>query len=363
MNFEPNAGTTRLLAPGDIPPPSELLERYDSLLSSREAQWMVDYELIEKIGEGSQGTVFLANRRGNHGFRCRVALKFYSPSSYDQKLYREHMCYVAEVATHLASMQQDHLLDVQNVVEVNGIQVMVMEWVDGFDLRRLLGTETMLRLRDRVDEERFEYVNDVVVTEGPNKLRLKPGVSIAILRECLAGLAALHREGIVHGDVKPANIMIKRTGNTKLVDFGSAFLLNARPAFRTWTPMYAAPEMLEQGICNHQSDLASIGYVLIEMLSGIQLFPENSTRQELLYRKRQLPGKLKELLPSDIAENTLLINLLLGLIAIDPKDRFESAEAAELTEEGAAEFQRQLVKGDLSSEYETEIRHWLDEVA
>ena len=192
---------------------------------------------------------------------------------------------------------------------------------------------------------------------------MKPGVSIAILRECLAGLAALHREGIVHGDVKPANIMVKRTGNTKLVDFGSAFLLNARPAFRTWTPMYTAPEMLERGVCDHQSDLASVGYVLIEMLTGVQLFPENSTRQELLQLKRGLPGRLLDLLPPDIAEDELLISLLHGLIAVRPEDRFESAEAAELAEQGAAEFQRQLVKGDLSSEYATEIRLWLDEVA
>ena len=363
MNSPSRPGTTRLFQPGDILPSQELLERYDALLSGRKAEWLVNYELIEKIGEGSQGTVFLADRRGYHGFRCRVALKFYSPSSYDAELYQHHMRHVAEVATHLAGMQQDHLLDVQNVVELNGIQVMVMEWVDGFDLRRLLGTQTMLRLRDRVDEERFEYVNDVIVTEGPDKLRLKPGVSISILRECLAGLAALHREGIVHGDVKPANIMVKRTGNTKLVDFGSAFLLKSRPVFRTWTPMYTAPEMLERGVCNFQSDLASIGYVLIEMLSGVQLFPVDSTRQELLQRKRELPGRAIDILPPDIAKNTQLLSLLHGLIAVDPNDRFESAEAAELADEGAAEFERQLVKGDLSSEYENEIRLWLDEVA
>jgi serine/threonine-protein kinase len=237
-----------------------------------------------------------------------------------------------------------------------------MEWVDGFDLRRLLGTQTMLRLRDRVDKERFEYVNDVIVTEGPDKLRLKPGVSIAILRECLAGLAALHRQGIVHGDVKPANIMVKRTGNTKLVDFGSAFVLDSQPVFRTWTPMYAAPELLERGVCDFQSDLASIGYVLIEMLSGVQLFPETSTHDDLLQRKRQLPDQLVELLPDDVGQDAQLLSLIHGLIAVDPQARFESAEDAELTDEGAAEFERQLVKGDLSSEYENEIRLWLDEV-
>ena len=55
-------------------------------------------------------------------------------------------------------------------------------------------------------------------------------MAVAIIRECLAGLAALHREEIVHGDIKPSNIMIKRTGNAKIIDIGSALDLNNMPA-------------------------------------------------------------------------------------------------------------------------------------
>ena len=63
-----------------------------------------------------------------------------------------------------------------------------------------------------------------------------------------------------------------------------------------------------------------------------------------------------------MGQDAQLLSLIHGLIAVDPQDRFASAEAAELTDEGAAEFERRLVKGDLSSEYENEIRLWLDEV-
>ena len=102
--------------------------------------------------------------------------------------------------------------------------------------------------------------------------RLKPGIAIAVMRECLAALAALHREGIVHSDLKPSNIMLKRTGNAKIVDIGSAFELNNLPGQRTCTPTYAAPEVLEGSECTPRSDLASLGYVLIEMLAGRQPF-------------------------------------------------------------------------------------------
>ena len=85
------------------------------------------------------------------------------------------------------------------------------------------------RTRERVSNRRWEYLNNVIVTAGPMQPRLKPGMAIAVVRECLAALAALHREGIVHGDIKPSNIMLKRTGNAKIVDIGSAFELTNAP--------------------------------------------------------------------------------------------------------------------------------------
>ena len=87
-----------------------------------------------------------------------------------------------------------------------------------------------MRIRERVSQRRWEYINQVIVTAGPVQPRLKPGIAMAIVRDCLAALAALHREGIVHGDMKPSNIMLKRTGNAKIVDIGSAFELEDPPA-------------------------------------------------------------------------------------------------------------------------------------
>ncbi|HEX3656625.1 MAG TPA: serine/threonine-protein kinase [Pirellulales bacterium] len=343
--------------------PEELIERYRSLLGDQRLNWTEHHRFLRPLGSGGQGIVYLSERRGTDNFTLPVALKIFSPEPYeDARAYDEAMSRIAHVAARVAQIQQDNLLDVHNFVDRNRIRIMEMEWVDGFDLSRLLTLEMLDRVRSRVSNRRWEYLNNVIVTAGPVQPRLKPGIAIAVLRECLAALAALHREGIVHGDLKPSNIMLKRTGNAKIIDIGSAFDLENAPTRRSCTPAYSAPEVLEGNGTSPRSDLCSLGYVLIEMLSGCPPFSGMNTFRELMEAKRMLVQKLPERLPREVVCNELLMNLIRSLIASDPMCRFPSAEAADLVKEGAASFHRQLVKGDLASEYENEIRLWLEEL-
>jgi serine/threonine-protein kinase len=218
------------------------------------------------------------------------------------------------------------------------------------------------RARQRVSAKRWVYINNVIATAGPVRTRMQPGMAVAIVRECLAGLAALHREEIVHGDIKPSNIMIKRTGNVKIIDIGSALELQNMPQQRTCTPQYAAPEMLEREEFTPRSDLASVGYVLVELLAGRPLFSGIRDYGELLEAKRTLPQRLNKILPQNVADSELLMTICRRLTAPDPMLRFASAEQADTGREGLAEFQRTLVKGDLASEYENELRVWLEEL-
>ncbi len=343
--------------------PDDLIERYQHLISDRRLSWTEYLQLKRLLGAGGQGVVFLSERRGADQFSLPVAVKVFSPERYpDGRSYDDAMARIAHVASRVAQIQQDNLLDVHNFVDRNRIRLMEMEWIDGYDLCQLLTFEKLDRVRSRVSVKRWEYINNVIVTAGPRQPRLKPGIAVAIARECLAGLAALHRDDIVHGDLKPSNIMLKRTGNAKIVDIGSATDLTDPPPVRTCTPTYAAPEMLDRDECTPLSDLASLGYVLIEMLAGQPLFDGISDYAKLLEAKRALPQMLEQLLPAEIGCNRMLVNFCRGLVAPDPMLRFPSAEAADLVKDGAAEFQRQLVKGDLASEYENEIRVWLEEL-
>jgi serine/threonine-protein kinase len=257
-------------------------------------------------------------------------------------------------------VQHENLVAVHDFTADAGVRVMRMEWVDGYDLRQVLTQETLSLTRSRLESAHVRYVEDVILTDGPSQPRMKPGVAIHVLRECLAALAALHREGISHGDLKPSNVMLKRTGSARVVDIGSAVDLRLAGGRQVWSPLYAAPEVLTDGLVTPQADLASLGYVLVEMLSGRSPFEGAVGVSALLEAKRTLEHRLPDLLPKEVAGSELLVALCRRMVASDPDKRFPDAEAADLGRRGAAAFHRQLVKGDLASEYGNDLRVWLE---
>jgi serine/threonine protein kinase len=341
-----------------------LIARYETILKRQELVWVSRRPFLRCLGTGGQGIVFLSQRQGADDFQRRVALKVFSPAPYaDVASYETEMARLASVAGRVARIQQDNLVDVHNFIKHRGIRLLEMEWVDGYDLQRLCRPWVFDQIRTNVTAERWEHINNFTVTRGKESLRFKPGIAVSVLRGCLAAVAALHRDGIVHSDLKPSNIMLKRTGSTKIIDLGSAFDLYDSPPSGRCTPAYAAPEVLEGQPGSQQSDLASLGYVLLEMLCGEQPFAGKTRFAELLRAKKQILERLPKLLPpEEIAYSELLINLIRRLVDPDPSRRFSNAEAADLDEEGAAEFLRQLVKGDLASEYHSDVRQWIEDI-
>jgi serine/threonine protein kinase len=343
--------------------PNELVSQYQEILDQKRLNWTSHLRLIKLLGSGGQGVVYQTELRGTDEFTLPAALKIFSPERFDDVAsYDEAMERMARAAARVAQIQHDNLLYVYNFVDRHRIRMLVMELIDGYDLARLLTPGMLERIRVRVSNRRWEYINQVIVTSGPSQPRMKAGVAVAIVRDCLNALAALHREGIVHGDIKPSNIMLKRTGIAKIVDIGSAFELRNPPRFRACTLAYAPPEVLDNRETTPRSDLCALGYVLIELLAGRQPFAGIKDHKDLLEAKRVLPSRLHEILPDEVLRCELLLSFIRGMIAPDPMRRFPSAEAAELLKEGAAAFHRQLVIGDLASEYDNDIRMWLEEL-
>ena len=343
---------------------TELIERYDEILEEKRLSWTTHLRLLRRLGAGGQGVVYLTERRGSDDFTLPVALKIFSPERYSSiSHYDADMSRLGRVATKVARIQHENLLVVENFLERERIRMMVMEWVEGYDLRRLLTPKMFGIIQDRVSEKRWNRINDQLLTKGPVQPRFRPGAAVSIVRDCLDALAALHRQGIVHGDVKPANIMLKRSGHAKMIDFGSAFDLEDLPSKRACTPAYAAPEVLEGKDFTPRSDLASLGYLTIELLSGITPFADMRDLPSLLKAKKELPERLPEIMPDEVANDEILINFCRLLIDPDPKNRFPTAEDAELQNNiGAVEFHRQLVKNDMDREYENDIRIWIEEL-
>lgn len=341
----------------------DLQSVFGALLHRPGISWRCDRSFIKRLGVGGQGSVMLAERRGAASFSIPVALKFFSPAAFSSVArYEEEMHRLAEVSAIVARIQVDHLVSVHTFQHDNGIYLLEMEWIDGFDLLHILRRDTLAIVQDAVTETRWANITERVITTGEVDCRLKPGMAVAILRECLEGIAALHRGGVIHCDLKPSNVMVKRTGQVKIIDIGSAFWIGRPPVGQPCTLEYAAPEVLAGYRATAQSDLASLGYMLIEMLSGSRPF-SGMNFEQLIHAKQHILERLPSLLPMEEFQfSEPLIRLLRGLVHPDPRQRFSTAEDAELSEEGAAGFLRELVKSDLSEEYALELRRWIAEL-
>ena len=124
----------------------------------------------------------MSERRGSDGFTLPVALKVFSPERFgSHQSYNQAMERIAQVASCVAKIQHDNLLDVQNFTERHRIRIMEMEWVDGYDLDRLLTPEMLSRVEQRVSRSRWQHINEVIVTAGPVQPRLQPAIAVTVL--------------------------------------------------------------------------------------------------------------------------------------------------------------------------------------
>ena len=100
---------------------------------------------------------------------------------------------------------------------------------------------------------------------------------------------------------------------------------------------------------------------MIELLAGQRLFPPKESIEDLLARKHSLPARLPQLLPEQVTRSDLLMEFLQRLVATDPRDRFMSAEQADLDpSHGAYAFLQELARGGLDAEWRNDLGIWVD---
>jgi serine/threonine protein kinase len=210
------------------------------------------FEITARLGQGGMGTVY----KGRDPFLDRaVALKTISPELAANPEFLNRFQREARAA---ARLQHPNIVTVYELGDVAGTPFIAMELLDGMDLAEAMTP----RGRLSVDE----------------KLR--------VIVEVCRGLDFAHKRGVVHRDVKPANVRILANGNVKLVDFGIARLGEStltQTGMLLGTPSYLAPEVVAGGRVDHRADMWAVGVMLYELLAGERPF-QAPTFVGLVYR-------------------------------------------------------------------------------
>ena len=251
------------------------------------------YELVEKIGEGGMARVF----RGRDNLLKRtVAIKVLKDQMTGDAAFVRRFQREAQSA---AALSHPHIVNIYDVGEEEGLYFMVMEYVDGKNLK--------------------EHIR--------SKGRLPMHEAIEITRQIAEALAHAHESDLIHRDIKPQNILFSRDGKVKVTDFGIAIAGDGATLTVgdqiIGSVQYFSPEQARGGLAVKQSDLYSLGIMLYEMITGTLPFSGESPVavamkhiQEEIVRPRQIVSSIPESLE----------NVIMKAVEKDMAERYGSAE-------------------------------------
>jgi WD40 repeat protein len=284
--------------------PKEALDRFDLAFLEPPTQAgslgrLGQYEVLDVLGGGAFGIVLRAR---DETLQRVVALKVLAPQVAATSPARKR--FLREARSY-AAIRHDHVVQVHAVVE-QPLPYLVMEFIPG---------ETLQQLLDRT---------------GP----LDAPEIVRIGRQIAEGLAAAHATGLIHRDVKPANVLIESgpERRVKLTDFGLARAADdasiSQSGLVAGTPLYMAPEQARGEALDHRADLFSLGSVLYALCTGRPPFRAGGTLAVLNRVCEDTPRPIREVIPET---PDWLADLVGRLHAKDPAERFQSArEVADL---------------------------------
>ncbi|MDX6474579.1 MAG: hypothetical protein QOH95_90 [Gaiellaceae bacterium] len=290
------------------------------------------YRVESVLGRGGMSVVYLAE---HPRLRNRVALKLLAPALAEDDLFRERLVRESRLA---ASLNHPHVIPVFDTGEEEGTLFVSMRYVDGLDLRALI---------------------------GGNPLPLEH--TAAVISQAASALDAAHARGLVHRDVKPANILIEAVGtppgHVYVADFGLTKHTDARSGATAsgvvGTVSYMAPEQIEGRQIDGRADVYALGCVLYECLTGKPPFEHANDVAVLWAHIREDP-------PFPSAANRKLHRGFDGIVdralAKDPRERYESCGALAEDVQRAAQTRKRparVPRARLPRPHSRARRRWL----
>jgi Tol biopolymer transport system component/predicted Ser/Thr protein kinase len=255
-------------------------------------QTVLNYKILEKLGEGGMGVVFKAE---DLSLRRTVALKFLSAQALGSPEEKARLLHEAQAA---ASLDHAGICPVHSIHEHEGAVFLAMAYVDGPSLAE--------KIKER-------------------PLPLDEALDTAI--QIAQALQEAHERGIIHRDIKPSNVMLTGKGQVKIMDFGLAQVAGHTRLTKTGTmlgtPAYMSPEQADSRATDRRSDLWSLGVVLYEMLTAKLPFEaehERAVLYAIISKEPQPVTSLRAGLPLEADR------ILAKALAKDPQHRYQHAD-------------------------------------
>ncbi len=266
------------------------------------------YEILSKLGEGGMAEVFLGRQRGPEGFEKKVVIKHILPHLAARP---EFVLMFQQEARIAARLSHSHVVQIYDLAQEGDDHYIVMEYVRGADLNRVL--RTLKRVQELVP----------------------PAIACRIIADVCGGLHAAHSflndsgvpVPILHRDVSPHNIIVALDGMAKLADFGVAKATDSLPTTQTGALkgkiIYTAPEQITGAEPDARIDIFALGLVLYQCLTGVHPYQRESevlTLHALLDQEAPDPRTLQPNLPAELAR------IVMRAIAKKPAERYARAD-------------------------------------
>jgi serine/threonine-protein kinase len=251
------------------------------------------YRILGELGRGAMGVVY---RASDDVLNRTVAIKTINMAAdpqeradYERRFYQE--------AKAAGSLNHPNIVTIYDLGETGEVVYMAMEYIEGIELRDLL-----------------------------QRGGLDLAAALDIVAQVAEGLAFAHERGVIHRDVKPANIMVVRDGPAKIMDFGIARIRTSEVKTQTGmllgSPKYMAPEQLLGGEVDQRCDLFSLGVVLYEAVTGVPPFSGTDIRQIMYQIVHAIPPAPSEL---NRRSPAMLDLIVAKALAKEPAERYQQA--------------------------------------